>query len=148
MDKYEEKALKDIERYGCHILHIMEEDEYPGFSYSIGIEKTSSQPEIIITGLNQEVAHWIANEYNNRVKAGEIFKPDEYYSGFLEGFDITFKEVSPEYYAEYFGWANWLYKGNNFKALQFIYPDTSGVWPWDSEASADFKWFLPKLYAN
>ncbi|MFW0952844.1 DUF4262 domain-containing protein [Vibrio parahaemolyticus] len=148
MDQYEEKALKDIEQYGCHILHVMEEGEYPGFSYSIGIEKTSSQPEIIITGLNQEVAHWIVNEYNNRVKAGEIFKPDEYYSGFLEGFDITFKEVSPEYYAEYFGWANWLYKGNNFKVLQFIYPDTSGVWPWDSEASADFKWFLPKLYAN
>ncbi|MBM4941730.1 DUF4262 domain-containing protein [Vibrio parahaemolyticus] len=148
MDQYEEKALKDIEQYGCHILHVIEDDEYPRFTYSIGIEKTSSQPEIIITGLNQEVAHWIVNEYNNRIKAGEVFKPNEYYSGFLEGFEITFKEVSPEYYTEYFGWANWLYKGSNFKVLQFIYPDTSGVWPWDSEASSDFKWFLPKLYAN
>ncbi|MDN3685547.1 DUF4262 domain-containing protein [Vibrio sinaloensis] len=89
----------------------------------------------------------MVNEYNNRVKAGEIFKPDEYYSGFLEGFDITFKEVSPEYYAEYFGWANWLYKGKkNFKVLQFIYPDTSGVWPWDPEASTDFKWFFCLSY--
>lgn len=148
MDQYEEKALKDIEQYGCHILHVIEDDEYPRFTYSIGIEKTSSQPEIIITGLNQEVAHWIVNEYNNRIKAGEVFKPNEYYSGFLEGFEITFKKVSPEYYTEYFGWANWLYKGSNFKVLQFIYPDTSGVWPWDSEASSDFKWFLPKLYAN
>ena len=94
MDQYEEKALKDIEQCGCHILHIMEEDEYPGFSYSIGIEKTSSQPEIIITGLNQEVAHWIANEYNNRVKAGEIFKPGEYYSDFLEGFDISISQAN------------------------------------------------------
>lgn len=148
MDQYEEKALKDIEEYGCHILHVMEDDEYPGFTYSIGIEKTSGQPEIIVTGLKQEIAHWIANEYNNRVKAGEVFKPDEYYSDFLDGFEVTFKEVEQEHYSEYFGWANWLYNGNNFKVLQLIYPNTSGVWPWDSEAPEDFKWFLPKLYAN
>lgn len=29
MDKGEEKALNDIEEYGCHILHVMEEGEYP-----------------------------------------------------------------------------------------------------------------------
>ncbi|MCE2029466.1 DUF4262 domain-containing protein [Sessilibacter corallicola] len=148
MDQYEEKALKDIEEHGCHILHVMEEDEYPRFTYSIGIEKTSGQPEIIITGLKQEIAHWIANEYNNRVRAGEVFKPNEYYSDFLEGFEVTFKEVAQEHYSEHFGWANWLYNSNNFKVLQLIYPNTSGFWPWDSEASEDFKWFLPKLYAN
>ena len=41
MDQYEEKALKDIEQYGCHILHVMEEGEYPGFSYSIRSYKAS-----------------------------------------------------------------------------------------------------------
>lgn len=44
MDQYEEKALKDIEEYGCHILHVMEEDEYPRFTYSIGIQKNTGQP--------------------------------------------------------------------------------------------------------
>lgn len=148
MDQHEEKALKDIEDYGCHILHVMQEDDYPAFTYSIGIERSSGQPEIIITGLKQEIAHWIANEYNNRVKAGEAFKPDQYYSDFLEGFEVTFKEVEKKHYSEYFGWGNWLYNGNDFKVLQLIYPNTSGVWPWDSEAPEEFKWFLPRLYAN
>ena len=148
MDQHEEKALKDIEDYGCHILHVMEEDDFPVFTYSIGIERSSGQPEIIITGLKQEIAHWIANEYNNRVKAGEVFKPDQYYSGFLEGFEVTFKEVEQKHYSEYFGWGNWLYKGNDFKVLQLIYPNTSGVWPWDAEAQEEFKCFLPRLYAN
>ncbi len=148
MDQYEEKALEDIEEYGCHILHVMEEDEYPSFTYSIGIEKISGQPEIMVTGLKQEIAHWIVNEYNIRVKAGEVFKVGEYYSDFLEGFEVTFKEVEQEHYSEYFGWAKWLYKSENFKVLQLIYPNTSGVWPWDPEAPEDFKWFLPKLYAN
>jgi hypothetical protein len=148
MDKAEEKALKDIEEYGCHILHVMEEGEYPRFSYSIGIEKNTGQPELIITGLKRELAHWMTNEYNNRVKTGEVFKPNKYYQGFLNNFDITFKEVEKKHYSEYVGWAKWLYKGENFKVLQLIYPSTSGIWPWEPEAPEDFTWFIPKLYAN
>ncbi len=148
MDKLEEKAFKNIEEFGCHVLHVMEEDEYPSFSYSIGIEKSTGHPEVIVTGLPQELAHWMVNEYNSRVKAGESFKVGEYYPGFLEGFDVTFKEVEKKHYREYFGWGHWLYKSDSFKVLQLIYPNTSGVWPWDKEASKDFTWYIPRLYAN
>jgi len=148
MDQYEEKALKDIEEYGCHVLHVMEEDDYPRFTYSIGIEKTSSQPEVIVTGLKQEIAHWMVNEYNRRVRAGECFEQDKFYSDFLEGFEVTFKEVEKKHYPEYFGWGKWLYKGEDFRVLQLIYPNTSGAWPWQADAPDDFKWFVPKLYAN
>lgn len=148
MDKGEEKALNDIEEYGCHILHVFEEGEYPRFTYSIGIEKNTGQPELVVTGLKRELAHWIINEYNNRVKAGEVFEQNKYYQDFLEGFEVTFKEVEKKHYPEYFGWGNWLYKGDNFQVLQLIYPDKSGVWPWDVDASEDFAWFIPRLYAN
>ena len=43
MDEYEQKALDDIEKHGCHVLHVMEEDNYPRFTYSIGIEKNNKQ---------------------------------------------------------------------------------------------------------
>ena len=148
MDKSEEKALRDIDEYGCHILHVMEDGEYPRFSYSIGIEKNTGQPELIVTGLKQELSHWMINEYNNRVKSGEVFKPNKYYQGFLDDFDVTFKEVEKKHYPEYFGWAKWLYKGDGFKVLQLIYRSISGAWPWNQEAPDDFTWFIPKLYAN
>jgi len=98
--------------------------------------------------LKQELAHWMINEYNNRVKAGEVFEPNKYYSGFLENFDVTFREVEKQHYPEYFGWARWLYKGDNFSVLQLIYPSTSGFWPWDTEAPDDYTWCIPRLYAN
>ena len=148
MDKAEEKALQDIEEHGCHVLHVMEEDEYPEFTYSIGIEQSTGQPEIIVTGLGKDIAHWMVNEYSNRVKNGESFKPGEYYSDFLEGFDVTFKEVEKKHYPEYFGWVKWLYKSDDFKVLQLIYPSTSGLWPWDENAPEEFTWFIPRLYAN
>lgn len=148
MDKREEKALKDIDEYGCHILHVMGDEENPRFSYSIGIFKRTRHPEIIVTGVKQELANWLINEYNERIKAGETFDSNVFYKDFLENFDVTFKEVELKHYSEYFGWGNWYYKGNDFKALQLIYPSTNGIWPWDSKAKDEFTWFIPKLYAN
>jgi len=148
MDKNEQNALQDIEEYGCHVLHIMEEESEPGYTYSIGIDKTSSHPDVIVTGLKHEVAHWMIDQFNNRVLSGEQFKPDEYYSGFLEGFDVTFKEVDKKHYYKYFRLGRRLYKGDDFRALQLIYPSTSGLWPWDKNLPDDYTWHLPRLYKD
>ena len=148
MDPGEKKALEDIEKYGCHILHILEEGDLPRFTYSIGIEKSSGQPELIVTGLKRDLGHWMINEYNARVRDGEMFEQDRFYGGFLGDFQVTFKLVEKRHYDEYFGWAKWLYQGDEFSVLQLIYPSTSGVWPWEEEAPSDFTWFVPRLYAT
>ena len=148
MDDYEQKAIDDIEKYGCHILHVMEEDEYPCFTYSIGIEKNTKQPDLIIMGLKQELAYWMINEYNLRINKGEVFELKKYYSGFLEGFEVTFIEVAKEYYKEYLGWGLWYNKGDHFKMAQLVYPSSSEIWPWDEEAPKDFTWFQPLLEAS
>ena len=139
------KALSDIEKYGCHVIHVMEDEANPPFTYSIGIEQTSANPELIVTGLKQEIAHWIVNEYNNRVRKGEIFRPDALYSGFLDNFEVLFKPVLREHYKEYFGWGRWLYDGDDFRVYQLIWPSTNGVWPWEADAPNDYTWFIPLL---
>ena len=144
-EKGNDKALADIEEHGCHILHVMEDDAGPGFSYSIGIEKTSSQPELVVTGLKRDLAHWIINEYKDRVRAGERFEPDNPYSGFLGDFDVLFRPVLKEHYEEYFGWGRWLYEGDDFRVYQLIWPSTKGLWPWDPNAPDDYTYFVPLL---
>ncbi|MEE4382372.1 MAG: DUF4262 domain-containing protein [Pseudomonadales bacterium] len=148
MDPADQKALDDIAEYGCHIIHVLEEDDLPGFSYSIGIQEREGQPELIVTGLNRDLAHWIINEYNHRVRAGERFSTEAFYEGFLEGFDVTFRRVEKEHFHEHFGRGIWLYDGLEFEVLQLIYPSTSGVWPWEEEASDEYKWGIPALYAS
>ena len=148
MDESEKKVIEDIEEYGCHIVHVFEEGDYPRFTYSIGIEKKTKQPDIIITGLKRELAHWVINEYNRRVKAGEKFEINKFYSEFLDGFDITFRPVAKKNYGNYLGWAIWYYAGEDFNVFQLVFPSTKGIWPWDKEASEDFKWFQPLLNAN
>jgi len=145
MDKDEQKALQDIEEFGCHVLQIMAEGNLPPFSYSIGIQKQTGKPELVVIGLKEPLARYLVNEYNSRVRGGEEFIPGQFYSGFLEGFDCTFEPVDSSHFEEYFGWGRWLYGGNTFEVLQLIYPTTTGQWPWSPDASPGFVSWQPIL---
>ncbi len=92
-NEQEQKALDNIREYGCHVILVSEEGELPPFAYSIGIQEVSNSPEVIVIGLEQDLAHYIVNEYNGRARAGETFTPGERYGRFLDGFDIEFRVV-------------------------------------------------------
>lgn len=51
---------KDIEDYGCHILHFMDDGDYPAFACSIGIGKMSEQPEIFGAYMNIKLRYVLA----------------------------------------------------------------------------------------
>jgi hypothetical protein len=145
IDPREQKALEDIRTHGCHVIHVLEEGSLPPFSYSVGIQQTSKVPEVMVVGLNRELAHFIVNEYNRRVRLGDEFFSGHADSGFLEGFDVRFERVAKAHYPTYLGWDLWLYGGAGFEAVQVIYPTTDGIWPWDSAAPSWFKEQQPLL---
>jgi Domain of unknown function (DUF4262) len=141
MDEHERKALSDIEQYGCHVIHVLGEDDFPPFTYSVGIQKSAVAPELVVIGLKRPIAHFIINEYNRRVRAGERFVDGQIAGGFVQGFDCLLREVDRVHYRDYFGWNRWLYDGDLFEVLQLVYPTTEGIWPWQAGASDWFrKW--------
>ena len=144
-DPREAKALADIARYGCHVIHVAAESDLPPFSYSVGIWKSSAKPEVVVIGLKQNLAHFVVNEYNRRVRDGEVFVPGLLYPEFVERFQITFEKVDQRFYAEYLGWNLWLYAGPDFEVLQLVYPTTTGAWPWQPSASDWFRTWQPIL---
>ncbi|MBH9554051.1 DUF4262 domain-containing protein [Inhella gelatinilytica] len=146
MTEYEQNIHTHIEKCGCSVTSVFDPDgDEPPFSYSIGIAQSSQAPELIVVGLKPEISHWLVNEYNRRVRAGERFSPGVLYADFLEGFEVQFGLVDRQHRAEYMRSASWLYGGPDFEALQMLWPSTSGVWPWDSEASEWFRANQPLL---
>jgi hypothetical protein len=144
-DPGEAKALADIEAFGCHILHVLEEGDDPPFTYSVGIEHNFKAPELVVIGLKPEISQFIINEYCSRVRSGEVFEPGQRSSGFVEGFDCQLGAVHIEHYREHFGWDIWFYDGSDFRVMQLIYPTVEGVWPWDDEADDWFRTWRPLL---
>jgi hypothetical protein len=128
-----------------HVIHVLEENDLPPFSYSVGIQHSSRTPELLVVGLIRELAHSIINRYNSRVRSGEVFKPGRACEGFIEGFGCEMRVVDTSHYKDYLGWCRWLYRGNDFKVFQLIYPNTDGVWPWEPDASEWFRARQPLL---
>lgn len=100
---------------------------------------------MIVFGLEREIAHFVVNEYNGRVQAGERFSTGEFYAGFLETFEVTFERVDRRHYREHLGWDLWRYGGDAFEVLQLVYPTTSGVWPRDPDGPDLFGSLQPLL---
>jgi hypothetical protein len=146
MDEYERNIISHIEEHGCSVTSVFDPDgDDPPFSYSIGIAKSAGAPELIVVGLDSKIGHWLVNEYNRRVKTGERFSQGVLYIGFLEGFAVQFGSVSRHYRKEHMRSTCWLHDGPDFEALQLIWPNTSGVWPWDPDADDWFRTNQPLL---
>ena len=145
MDERDRKILEDIEQFGCSVMHIAAEADLPPFAFSVGITRSASAPEVIVIGLKQPMAHFVVNEYNRRVRGGEPVIADQRYSGFIEGFDILAVSVHASNYDEYLGYDLWLYQGPNFNVIQLVYPNTSGVWPWEKPEGDWFRSWQPLL---
>jgi hypothetical protein len=141
----DEKTRQDITKYGCAVIHVMEEPGFPPFAYSVGITEQTGEPEVLVIGLKRDLAHFVVNEYNNRVRAGERFSSGQLYSDFLGGFDVLAEEVPTSEFDEYFGHCLALYGGPKFRVLQLVYPTTEGVWPWSEHASEYFRNRQPVL---
>jgi hypothetical protein len=127
----ERKLLADIEEYGWHVVLIPEDDEGPAFAYSIGLFKTFGHPEVVVFGLDLDVMHQMINLIGEEVRRGRHFSDGESASGILEGYDVRFCEAARKHYHDHFGYARWFYGGDDFPALQCLWPDRRGRFPTD-----------------
>jgi hypothetical protein len=106
----EKKLLDDVEKYGCHIIHVREEGDLPGWSYTIGLYETYHQPEIITVGLKDNSAQYLLNEIADRLKNGLQIQEGLRQRELLEKVDCEFRKVEerPELRAVV-GYATWFY---------------------------------------
>ena len=135
----ERKVLSDVGTHGWHVVNVLEDDRGPAFSYTVGLFHSFRHPEVLVIGLPRETAHPILNEVGAAAQAGRRVEAGATYDDFLEGYDCTFRVIPPARYRFYLGWAMWFYDYAPFPALQLIYPDRERRWPWQEEASAEFR---------
>jgi hypothetical protein len=128
----ERKLVSDIEDVGWHVIMIPEDDEGPSFAYSIGLYRTFGHPEIIIFGLDLDLMNLMINLIGEEIRQGRRFADGESASGILEGYEVRFLHVVRRHYPEHFGYAHWYYKGDDFPALQCVWPDRQGLFPTDA----------------
>lgn len=63
----------------------------------------------------------------------------------IDGYLCFFKTIPVANYGDYFAGNEWFYDGNDFPAVQMLWPNTSGVYPWDDAADEYLRWVQPIL---
>ncbi|HEY5747784.1 MAG TPA: DUF4262 domain-containing protein [Chryseolinea sp.] len=145
LSKRDQKVLDDIDAFGWHVVKVRPDEEGPGFVYSIGLYKTFGHPEIIIIGLELDLAHALINDIGEDIRQDKLYRSGEFYNNLLDGFDCLMLAVPKESYEAYVGYARWYYKGNDFLLMQCIYPTVQGVFPWAKEWPEDMIAVQPVL---
>ena len=147
-NEYERKLVQNISEFGwqCTSVEPTEGDPEPiRFSYTIGLHSTHGQPEFIILGLPREVAHGILGIVANRMASGKPIDVSCPSSDLLNNYDCIFVPVPRHRYAEYLGSAVWWEQGEQFPAVQIVWPSKAGFFPWHPNAHVEFKKLQPVL---
>lgn len=145
---YDAQILEKINEVGWYNMHIAEENGSPVFAFSLGHFHKQNHPEIIIIGLPAETAHQLLNiAVVKIVGAKEKVEPYKKYKDFTEGLSVAFVPVDLEYYGEYLGYANWYYGSmpKPYPAMQMVWPDREGIYPWESGYDKRFLQIQPIL---
>lgn len=130
-DKADVKLLADIHNYGWHVVGIPDDQEGPGFAFTVGLYVRSLQPEILMMGIPIEPSHRVLNAVAQYLLAGGTLVPERRCSGFVDGREVLFRRIHQSQLREYLGCANWFYRplGSPFPAFQCIWPDLQGRFP-------------------
>jgi hypothetical protein len=139
-DEHERKAIEDIREYGVHILHVFDDKgESPDFSYTVGLWNTHGHPEILISGLKENLRHRLLNNLNFGIKQGRQYRDGQSCTDVIDGYRCYFQELPKRQYRKYLGWDRWFYDGDEFDAVQMLWPSVDHIYPWDEKASGTLK---------
>jgi hypothetical protein len=141
----ERKVLDDVDEYGVHVVHVPAEGDGPGFSFTVGLWHSFEQPEVIVFGLEDELAADLLNAIADEASEDRKYLDGTRHDDVLVGYPVRFVAVPRERYRDFLGLAIWAHESDAFPCVQLVYPDKQGRWPWDTGVREGFAAAQPVL---
>lgn len=124
-------AIDDkIRRYGFAVVSVLGDGSAPGFSYTVGLTKTYLQPEIIVFGLPPSAAHGVIAAAVNIMEDNGAIPRMEPLQRVASGTGVIFVPIVNFGANEYMKACRARY-GDEYRAIQMVWPDPSGLFPWE-----------------
>lgn len=151
---------------GFALLHVLGTRQEPAYSYTVGLHQPgSNRPELVISGLQTALrVAWLLDlgfriqgppplETRQRIAqsqgipldaqvyppGGTIFEPGKCTLDLAgNGLPTFFAMVDPAAYETHLGQAILFHQTHTFPALQVVWPDTHGHFPWEASFETRF----------
>lgn len=154
LDPRQKAILENIGQFGLSVMHVAAEDpRRPSYSFSVGFEHSLGQPEVLVYGLDKNLAQSMINEVFRQCKEEGLGLADGQVIGnLIEGYDCVARPIEdPRGRAAHFGYAMWFQRhsgGAELKrAMQIVWPDPkTRAFPWQDGCGADVRGWQVQLY--
>lgn len=120
----------NIQQHGWLVFSVVGETQ-PLYSYTVGLFETFGHPEVVLSGLDMDLAQALLNDIGSTVAQGLVREPEELYNDILSDYPCLFKAVPVTVYEHYFGRALVFYGETTFPVLQCLWPDALKRFPGD-----------------
>jgi hypothetical protein len=106
------------------------------FAYTVGLWHSFRLPELVMFGLHGDGMQQWLNACVARVREAGWPAAEESFPGVIEGFETMLRPVDESWRDVFFGTAHRFYRGRPVPVWQLVWPDATGRWPWDEQATA------------
>ena len=138
----------NIGKFGLQVIMVNSEIYNPSFAYSVGLTETFNHPEVICFGLPSSVSHAIINDVAEIIKPSGPIKIEKEYKNIFKNSRAAFLKVDQRNIEDYFGVALEYYPDKKVEALQLIWTDRNGRFPWEENFEKEFIYKQPLLDRN
>jgi hypothetical protein len=131
------RVMADVAQSGFHVVEVAEAGEVAR-AYSVGLFRSWDHPELVLFGLAPEVLNGAISRLGDRVRHGERFDHGDVVEGVLDDRALAFRRLVPRHCGPFLASAVWYHDGARFPAMQAVWADRDGRFPWD-------RWFPREL---
>jgi hypothetical protein len=136
LDGADLRLLSDVAQFGVHVA--VPDDGEPRRAFSVGLFRSWDHPEVAVFGLPPHELAEAVWRVASRLRHGDRFEHGDVAEGVVPGRAAAFRRIVPRHYAAVLGHAVWYHGGARFPALQAVWADGDGRFPWD-------RWFPREL---
>jgi hypothetical protein len=144
-DDLDKIVVNNISEFGWHCVNVIEDDNHPPWSYTIGLFETWSHPEFIVIGRSRATSHAMLKTLADDIEMSSPPNLPDANCHLLLGMKCRFVEVWARYYSDYVGFALWYYRKHKVPLHQIVWPNADGLYPWHPHAPKSFKEWQPVL---
>jgi hypothetical protein len=139
------RLLADVAEQGLHVVHVAPGNGAVAHAYSVGLWHHFAQPEVIVFGLDPAIAAELLEAVADEADAGHPCTAGSARDDLLRGYPVRFLAVPPPLVASHLPLAHWAYEGEDPPAVQLVWPDKQGRWPWQDDVRSGFAALQPLL---
>ena len=149
-DPRDQRWIDMVAEFGHAIVKVADlvdkPTDEPNFAYSLGAFESYGTAELIIFGLDNDIAAGIINDIMYDQEEGRRFAcgvPE--YEVVGGGHPVVFLEADPRKAIDYATLADWYYERQPFPLWQMVWPAKNGRFPWEPGCPADMEGLQPDL---